>query len=178
LFTSLTAGDSSAEMSEVGVSSQMDAWLLLRNIETNGERNRGLYVLKSRGMAHSNQIREFVLTDHGVQLLDVYVGPSGLLTGSARLAQEAREQAEAVDRHQQLQRKSAELKQKREQLEAEIARMRSNFELEEEGLLRSMHGMEMQEKQFTLDRAEMGRARKADAIATSGNGRAVAAHSN
>src|ERR1035437_2186257 len=76
LFTSLTPGDSSPEMSEVGVSSQMDAWLLLRNLECNGERNRGLYVLKARGMAHSNQIREFVLTDHSVQLLDVYVGTS------------------------------------------------------------------------------------------------------
>lgn len=90
MFTSLTSGDSNPEQSEVGVSSQMDAWLLLRNLESNGERNRGLYVLKSRGMAHSNQIREFLLTDHGVQLRDVYVGPSGLLTGTARDAQERR----------------------------------------------------------------------------------------
>jgi hypothetical protein len=100
MFTSLTAGDSSPEMSEVGVSSQMDAWLPLRNPESNGERNRGLYVLKSRGMAHSNQIREFVLTDHGVQLVDVYIGTSGLLTGSARVAQEAKERAEAEERKQ------------------------------------------------------------------------------
>jgi len=71
---------------------------LLRNLESNGERNRGLYVLKSVGMAHSNQIREFLLTDHGVQLRDVYVGPSGLLTGSARVAQEAVEQAEVLQR--------------------------------------------------------------------------------
>jgi circadian clock protein KaiC len=172
MFTSLTSGDSSPEMSEVGVSSQMDAWLLLRNLECNGERNRGLYVLKSRGMAHSNQIREFVLTDHGVQLLDVYVGPAGLLTGSARVAQEAREQVEAVERKQQLQRKNFELKHKREQLEAQIARMRAQFELEEQGLLRDTQEMEGREKQIALDRVEMGHARKADAIAVLSNGHA------
>jgi circadian clock protein KaiC len=172
MFTSLTSGDSSPEMSEVGVSSQMDAWLLLRNLECNGERNRGLYVLKSRGMAHSNQIREFVLTDHGVQLLDVYVGPAGLLTGSARVAQEAREQVEAVERKQQLQRKNFELKHKREQLEAQIARMRAQFELEEQGLLRDTQEMEGREKQIALDRVEMGHARKADAIAVPSNGHA------
>jgi circadian clock protein KaiC len=113
MFTSLTSRDSAPELSEVGVSSQMDTWLLLRNLESNGERNRGLYVLKSLGMAHSNQIREFLLTDHGVQLRDVYVGPSGLLTGSARVAQEAMEQAEVLQRKQQAQRKSVTLKQKR-----------------------------------------------------------------
>ena len=78
---------------EVGISSLIDTWLLLRDIELGGERNRGLYVLKSRGMAHSNQIREFLLTADGVELRDVYVGPEGVLTGSMRLAQEAREQA-------------------------------------------------------------------------------------
>ena len=78
-----------------GISSLIDTWLLLRDIELGGERNRGMYVLKSRGMAHSNQIREFLLTDHGVELKDVYIGPEGVLTGSLRLAQEAREQAAA-----------------------------------------------------------------------------------
>jgi circadian clock protein KaiC len=171
MFTSLTAGDSAPEMSEVGVSSQMDTWLLLRNMECNGERNRGLYVLKSRGMAHSNQIREFVLTDHGVKLVDVYVGPSGLLTGSARVTQEAKERAEAEEHKQQLQRKNFELKTKRQQLEAEIARMRCEFELEEQGLLRGAHEMELQQQQITVNREEMGRARQADAIHTHGNGR-------
>ncbi len=164
MFTSLTSGDSAPELSEVGVSSQMDAWLLLRNLECNGERNRGLYVLKSRGMAHSNQIREFVLTDHGVQLVEVYVGPSGLLTGSARVAQEARERAEAEERKQQLQRKSFELKTKRQQLEAEIGRLRSEFKVEEQGLLRGAHEMELRDEQIAAGREEMGRARKADAI--------------
>jgi circadian clock protein KaiC len=88
LATALGHGD---EMSTVIISSMVDTWLLLRNIETNGERNRLLFVLKSRGTAHSNQVREFVLSDHGVDLVDVYVGAAGMLTGSARLAQEAAE---------------------------------------------------------------------------------------
>jgi circadian clock protein KaiC len=170
MFTSLTSGDSSPELSEVGVSSQMDAWLLLRNIESNGERNRGLYVLKSRAMAHSNQIREFLLTDHGVELRDVYVGTSGLLTGSARDAQEAKERAEAVERRRRAQRKAFDLKQKRQQLEAQIAKMRLDFELEEEALSRGAHEVELQEKQMGLDRIEMARIREADVSTVHGNG--------
>ena len=123
MFTSLTTGDSSPELSEVGVSSQMDAWLLLRNLESDGERNRGLYVLKARGIAHSNQIREFMLADHGAQLVDVYVGASGVLTGSARVAQEGRECADEADRKLALRRKNTELKQKRQRLEEQIATM-------------------------------------------------------
>ncbi len=75
------------EQTSVTISSLIDTWLLLRDIELNGERNRGLYILKSRGMAHSNQIREFLLTENGVQLTEVYLGPEGVLTGSARLSQ-------------------------------------------------------------------------------------------
>ena len=84
LFTSLTHGGDHLEQSQTGISSLIDTWLLVRDIELGGERNRGLYVLKSRGMAHSNQIREYLLTDHGVELKDVYVGPEGVLTGSMR----------------------------------------------------------------------------------------------
>ncbi|MFY9646174.1 MAG: circadian clock protein KaiC [Terriglobales bacterium] len=171
MFTSLTSGDSSPEMSEVGVSSQMDSWLLLRNIESNGERNRGLYVLKSRGMAHSNQIREFVLTKHGIHLLDVYVGPSGLLTGSARVAQEARERAEEEERKQRLERKVLELQQARRELDSQIAKMRSDFALRERDLRRDAQEMELREKQITVDREEMGRTREVDRIAAPLNGR-------
>jgi len=84
MFTSLTSAGSELERSEVDVSSLMDTWILVKNIETNGERNRGLYILKARGMAHSNQVRELVVTDHGIQLIDVYVGADGILMGSAR----------------------------------------------------------------------------------------------
>ena len=95
-FTSLTEGGSALEQSEVGISSLMDTWILLRHIESNGERNRGIWVLKSRGMAHSNQIREFVFTEHGIELVDVYLGAEGVLTGTARAAQEAKETAAAL----------------------------------------------------------------------------------
>src|SRR4029079_13496953 len=88
VFTCLTTGGRDREMTEVGISSLIDAWLLVRDIELGGERNRGLYVLKARGTAHSNQIREFLITSHGIDLQDVYLGPEGVLTGSMRLAQE------------------------------------------------------------------------------------------
>jgi circadian clock protein KaiC len=93
IFTSLTSGGEVLEQTEVGVSSLMDTWLLVRMLESNGERNRILYVLKSRGLAHSNQMREFVLSDKGINLIDVYVGPGAVLTGSARLQQEAKDLA-------------------------------------------------------------------------------------
>jgi circadian clock protein KaiC len=172
MFTSLTTADNAAESSEVGISSQMDSWLLLRNLESNGERNRGLYVLKSRGMAHSNQIREFVLTDHGVQLVDVYVGPSGLLTGSARIAQELREKAQAAARKQQLERKQLELKQKRLQLESQIERMRAEFRIEEQSMLGKVGDIELLEKGASLAQAAMGRSRSADRPAAHRNGHA------
>ena len=172
MFTSLTTGDAGIESSEVGVSSQMDAWLLLRNLESNGERNRGLYVLKARGMAHSNQIREFLLTNHGIELVDVYVGPSGLLTGSARIAQDLQEQVQAANRKQQLARKNLELKQKRVTLESQIAKMRSDFEIEENSLLRDVADIQLIEKDTALARTAMGRSRQADLLRSQGNGHA------
>ena len=171
MFTSLTSGDSAPEMSEIGISSQMDTWILLRNIESNGERNRGLYVLKSRGMAHSNQIREFVLTEHGIELLDVYVGASGLVTGSARVALEAQERAAEAERKRQLQGKSVEMKQKRRQLEAQIARLRLEFELEEKGLSRETQSLESSELELAATRVEIAKARFADNPPVNRNGK-------
>src|SRR5215210_4585147 len=86
VFTSLTHLEQ-MEQTEVGVSSLMDTWLLVRQNEVSGERNRTLYVLKARGMAHSNQLREVLVTDEGIRLVDAYLGSEGALTGSARLAQ-------------------------------------------------------------------------------------------
>ena len=109
------------EASGVGVSSLMDTWLLLRNVESNGERNRLLFVLKSRGTAHSNQVREFLLTDHGVELADVYVGPGGVMTGSARVMQQAREHSDQLEREEQLMRRKRELKAHVAQGQAQLA---------------------------------------------------------
>ena len=109
------------EASGVGVSSLMDTWLLLRNVESNGERNRLLFVLKSRGTAHSNQVREFLLTDHGVELADVYVGPGGVMTGSERVMQQARERSDQLEREEQLMRRKRELKAHVAQGQAQLA---------------------------------------------------------
>src|SRR6185503_5371303 len=114
LFTSLTGGDSALETTEVGISSLADTWLFVRDVEDNGERNRLLYVLKSRGMAHSNQLREFLITSQGIKLVDVYLGEHGALTGSARLAQEARERAEAASRQEHVRVLQGKLHQRRQ----------------------------------------------------------------
>jgi circadian clock protein KaiC len=132
MFTHLTHGGSAREATDVGVSSIIDTWLLLRDIELGGERNRGLYVLKSRGMKHSNQIREFLLTSEGIQLEDVYLGPEGVLTGSMRAAQEARESADRLAREQEVERKQRELEAKRAALEAQIKALRAEFDATED----------------------------------------------
>jgi circadian clock protein KaiC len=163
LFTSLTEGGSALEQSEVGISSLMDTWILLRSIESNGERNRGIGVLKSRGMAHSNQIREFLITDHGIDLVNVYLGAGGVFTGTARTVQEAREKAEALRRRQELERKQCNLEQKSKALEARIAAMREEFEAEKEQLSREIIEQGQSEEAVDQDRVAMAVRRKADA---------------
>ena len=163
VFTNLTSGGGPNEQTDIGISSLMDTWLLLRDLELGGERNRSLYILKSRGMSHSNQLREFLLTDHGVDLLDVYLGSEGVLTGSARLAQEAREKADAVARQQEIERKQRELERKKRMLEAQIAELRAEFESEEEKLGLAISQQKARESQLVQDRVAMGQSRKADA---------------
>ena len=121
-LTHLTSGGKAMEATDIGISSIIDTWLLVRDIELGGERNRGLYVLKSRGMKHSNQIREFVITPEGIQLLDVYVGPEGVLTGSMRAAQEARESAAAIALQEEIAAKRREV----ERLQATLERQTQN----------------------------------------------------
>ncbi len=120
LLVNLTANGQAFESTETGVSSLIDTWLALRDIEAGGERNRGLYVIKSRGMKHSNQIREFVITSAGIDLLDVYVGPEGVLTGSLRASQEARERAAALAREHEQTRRQRELSHRRALIGAQI----------------------------------------------------------
>jgi len=135
IFTCLTSGgeaDSAPEDSQIGVSSLMDTWLMLRNIEFTGERNRTIFVRKSRGMAHSNQVREFVLSDNGMDLVDVYLGGDRVLTGSARLTQQALEDAAAALRGQDHQRKLRQLAAKQKAIEAQIAALQAEAEAETE----------------------------------------------
>ena len=134
LCTDLTVAGGSLERTDVGISSLMDTWLLLQVIEGSGERNRGLYILKSRGMEHSNQIREFRLTDNGAILEDVYVGPGGVLTGAGRVAQESRERAEALQRYHEVERKKREIERKKAVIEEQIAVLRTGIEAEKDDL--------------------------------------------
>ena len=162
LFTSLTHSGTPLEGSEVGISSLIDTWLLLRDIELGGERNRGLYILKSRGMAHSNQVREFLLTDHGIELRDVYVGPEGVLTGSMRLAQEAGHQAATLNRQQEIERRQRELERKRQALDAQIAAQRAPFEAEQDELERLIAQEQAVTDRLAEEQEAMGRSRQAD----------------
>ena len=162
VFTNLTSGAGPQEQTEIGISSLMDTWLLLRDLELGGERNRSLYILKSRGMSHSNQLREFLLTDRGVDLLDVYLGSEGVLTGSARLAQEAREKADALARQQEIERKQRELERKKRLLEAQIGALRAEFESQEEELGLAIGQQQARQSQLAQDRTAMGQSRKVD----------------
>ena len=161
-FTSLTQDGKALESTDVGVSSIMDTWLLLRDIESNGERNRGLYILKSRGMAHSNQIREFRLTNHGVELIPAYLGPAGVLTGAARQAQETSEQAAALARKQDIEHKQNELDRKRKSLEVQLDALQATFAAEEEELRRIIEQSKLREGRLKDDRRNMKRLRQVE----------------
>ncbi len=164
-FTSLLAGGSTEETA-VDVSSLMDTWIMLRDIETNGERNRGLYILKSRGMAHSNQVREFLLTSNGINLLDIYTGPGGVMTGVLRAEQEAKERAQALEHEQEVQRMQRELTRERQALEAKVLLLRSEFEAREDNLKRAISQAQSRENVLAKERTEIARLRKADETAT------------
>ena len=162
MFTSLTSAQHNIEDSEVDVSSLMDAWLLVKNIESNGERNRGLYILKARGIAHSNQTREFLLTDHGIELIDAYIGSEGVLMGSARSTQLAREQAAEAERQQATARRQRDLRREQELYEAQLLALKVQYERERDKIL-----TELDEEQNRLrigadQRLEIARLRRAD----------------
>ena len=164
MFTSLTHEGQGLETTDIGVSSLMDTWLLVRDLETSGERNRGIYVLKSRGMSHSNQVREFRLTAQGIQLAEVYLGPAGLLTGAARQTQEAKERAEALQRRQELELKQRQLERKRQVVSAQISALEASFAAEEDELNRSIEQGQVREATFDSDRTVMARLRHAAAV--------------
>jgi circadian clock protein KaiC len=141
----------------------MDTWLLLRNLEHNGERNRGLYVLKSRGMAHSNQIREFVLTNRGVDLVDVYTGPAGVLTGTSRAIQEGKDRAEARRRQAEIDQRERELQHKRASHAARVTAEREEFAAQEQELLKQIAELRQHDAGLSESLANAARLR-------SGNG--------
>jgi circadian clock protein KaiC len=162
LFTSLTQSGHALQQSEASMSSLMDAWLLLQDMEGNGERNRVLYVLKARGMAHSNQIREFLISDHGIDLVDAYIGASGVLTGSARAAQGALEKAAVLASQQEAAQLKREVERKRAALERQISGMRSDYETEAVELRRIAEQVGTRTFVLGTERAASGILRQAD----------------
>jgi circadian clock protein KaiC len=150
----------------MAMSSLMDSWLLLQDFEGNGERNRVLYVLKARGMAHSNQIREFLISDRGIDLVDAYIGPSGVLTGSARAAQNSLEKAAILASQQEAARRKRELERKRKAIERQISGLRSDYESETMELRRVDEQVGTRALTLTTERAASGRLRQADAKAS------------
>jgi circadian clock protein KaiC len=181
LFTSLTPGGGAVDLPEVGISSLIDTWLLLREVENNGERNRLLHLLKSRGMPHSNQVREFVITSHGIDLLDVYVGPSGVLTGSARVALEAREEAERIAGQGEVRRERLASERRQKAIEAQIAVLQADLEAEREEHHRNESQAALRSQAADAVRDVMSRRRSADVPtdpdAPGGNSRGGAAAS-
>ena len=159
-LTDLTHFTGSLEHTSEEISSLIDTWLLLRDIELNGERNRGLYILKSRGMAHSNQIQEFLLTNQGIDLIDIYTGSGEVLTGSARAAQDAGEKASEQVRQREVDRRLREQERKRKALETKIAALRAEFDVETEEV--HLMAEEEQKRQAVLaeDRLKMAHLRK------------------
>jgi circadian clock protein KaiC len=157
-FTSVSVEDD-LQSTALNISSLVDSWLLLRNLESNGERNRLLYVLKSRGMAHSNQIREFLLTSKGVRLRDVYLGPGGVLTGSARVAQEAAERRDEIRIREEAERRYTSVRASLRSLDAKIAALEAERKFQEEELALAV-GQDQARKRAALgDREELGRSR-------------------
>ena len=124
----------------------MDTWLLLLSVESSGERNRVFQLLKSRGMAHSNQMREFIITDQGIDLVDVYLGPGGVFTGAARLQQEAQEKAAALAAQEELEHRRRVLDRKRQIMEAQVAALQAEISAEEEELQALKDKSKLQQK--------------------------------
>jgi circadian clock protein KaiC len=162
MFTQLMSSNVAHGTSEIAISSMVDAWLVMRDIEIGGERNRCLYIIKSRGMAHSNQVRECLITDHGVELCEVYVGAGGVLTGSARIAQEAQELALTLTRKQEVERRQIEIESRRKALEAKVAALRAEFGVQEAESMKIITQEQAQASQLLTGRLEMGLSRSAD----------------
>ena len=146
---------------ERSVSSLMDTWISLRDIEADGERNRVMYLLKSRGMSHSKQIREYELSDDGIHLTEPYLGPEGVLTGAARMAQEAREREAEHERLEQTEQHKRQMARKRDALERQIAEMRAALDAEEDEVLKLVEHQNVRSASLTSDRAAMARKRGA-----------------
>ena len=162
MFGSFTPSGLPSEVSVVNISSLIDSWILLRDLENNGERNRGVYILKSRGMNHSNQVREFLISDHGVEICDVYIGTGGVATGGARLNMLAQEKALGIKLQEEIELRQFDLENKRNVLDSKIAAMRAEFAAQEASNLKMIAQDKNRRTQVSADRTAMGKVRNVD----------------
>ena len=162
MFTSLTSSDEREAQNESGLSSLMDTWISLIDIESNGERNRGLYALKSRGMSHSNQIREYLLTDDGVRLVKAYLGVAGVLMGSARLAKEAEERVEARQQREEIALRRRDIASRRAVTERQIAELNAELKAQDAEAARLVAQEKQRRMSLETDRVAMGTSRGID----------------
>jgi len=166
LFTNLGTGAGEVATTEIQISSLMDTWLVLYNRESNGEHNRQLYLLKSRGMAHSNQVREFIISSDGIKLRNAYIGPEGVVTGSARVAREAKDKAAALVREQEMQRRNRELERKRREINAQIEALQAQL-ASETANERLLKGEDLaREDRLASERVAIGISRRTGATRT------------
>ncbi|NUN66007.1 circadian clock protein KaiC [Pseudanabaena biceps] len=162
LFTNLLQGGSPSEHTEIGVSSLMDTWIELRTTETNGERNRTLCIVKSRGMRHSNQVREFLFASQGIELMDVYLGEGGYLTGTARLAKQTKVESDKISREQGFGRKKRLFEYQKALVQAQIKALEIQLAADQAEL--DMFDQQEEESQQVLieNRDSIAELRKAD----------------
>ena len=162
IFTSLTRGVQ-LEQTDSAISSLMDTWMLLRDIEAASERNRGIYVLKCRGMAHSNQMREFVLTGNGIELLDVSLLGGGFHMGASRVENELRERAAMAARRLEPGRAEQASRRKKLLLEGQLAALKVELECRGRRLpRRRLTEQADHDQQDAVDLARLAKARKSE----------------
>ena len=163
IMTSLVSYGEALAQTGVNISSLIDVWILLQDIDSGGERNHLLYIMKARGQAHSNQVREYTLGEGGLRITKAYLGAAGVLTGSARLAQEAKEKAGALLRHQEVARREAELTRKRKTMEAQVAMLEADYEAAARAAKTWAQEESLREKTLVDDRLDIARSRKVHA---------------
>ena len=162
VYTDLITGDINTRQAEVYISSMIDTWIMLRNMEYNGERNRSLTIIKSRGMPHSNQLREFKFSDKGIDLIPPYIGPAGVLMGSAKVIQEAKDKAQIADEQREIEHKRLLLSEKRREYEARRSQSRRSSTPRKPLSRRASSRRSRISRSSSLDRSVMARERKAE----------------
>jgi circadian clock protein KaiC len=162
LYTDLIRGDLNPEAPEMYISSLIDTWIMLRNFEFNGERSRGITILKSRGMTHSNQIKEFTLSHTGIDLIQPYIGPAGVFMGSAKISQEARDDAVILDTQRAIEHTHSMLAEKRKELEAKVMALKAQYKADENELAKTLEQKEQDLDIMMKDREILSKARKSE----------------